>query len=269
MRVARDRFFEPEELEKDIERTVTACGGNADFITIVGDGEPTLSSDIGGLISFCKAHWKMPVAIITNGSLLGYAELRDQLRDADVVSVTVSAGDDATFRKIHRPHGTLIFHDVMDGMAKFRKDFKGRFWAEVMLVTDLNDSPDSLAGIKKTLDSLSPEKIFIATPTRPPTEKWVRPPDPETVLNAADILDGSLEMTFPEVGSFDPGEHEDVGDTILQLCTRHPMMEEQVRELEARFGADVADKMVKDNIVEWKEYMGIRYLLSTEKNKEG
>ena len=261
MRGARDRFFDPEEIEKDIDRTVAACNGNADFITIVGDGEPTLSSDIGRLISFCKAHWKIPVAIITNGSLLGDAKLRDQLRDADVVSVTVSAGDDATFRKIHRPHGALRFHDVMSGMAKFSKDFKGRFWVEVMLVADLNDSPASLKDIKKMLDSLSPEKIFIATPTRPPTETWVRPPGPETVLNAASTLGGSLEMTFPEMGSFDPGEHDDVADTILQLCSRHPMMEKQVRELEARFGVEVADRMAENNIVRWREYMGIRYLL--------
>ncbi|MFO7618176.1 MAG: radical SAM protein [Thermoplasmata archaeon] len=269
MRVKRDRFFDVGEIEKDIERTVSACNGNADFITIVGDGEPTLSADIGELISFCKSHWKIPVAIITNGSLLGDAELRAQLRGADVVSVTVSAGDEETFRKIHRPHGTLIFHDLMDGMVKFRKDFKGKFWAEVMLVAGLNDSGEAIQGIKKQLERLSPDKIFIATPTRPPTEAWARPPDPEAVLNAANILGGSLEMTFPEMGSFDPGEHDDVADTILQLCTRHPMMEKQVRELEARFGADAANGMAKEGIVRWKEYMGIRYLLPVRKFNKG
>jgi hypothetical protein len=97
----------------------------------------------------------------------------------------------------------------------------------------------------------------------------VRPPDPETVLNAANILGGSLEMTFPEMGSFNPGEHDDVADTILQLCSRHPMMEKQVREMEARFGANVADTMVKENIVQWKEYMGIRYLMPTKFDKKG
>jgi hypothetical protein len=76
-------------------------------------------------------------------------------------------------------------------------------------------------------------------------------------------------MTFPEMGSFNPGEHEDVADTILQLCSRHPMMEKQVREMEARFGADVADRMIEDNIVRWKEYMGIRYLLPVMKFNRG
>jgi wyosine [tRNA(Phe)-imidazoG37] synthetase (radical SAM superfamily) len=269
MRVVRERFFDPKEIEKDIEATVSACNGNADFITIVGDGEPTLSMDIGRLVSFCKSRWNIPVAIITNGSLLWDAGLRKDIRDADVVSVTVSAGDDGTFRKTHRPHGNLKFHDVMDGMQKFRKEFGGKFWVEVMLVAGVNDSLDELNGIKKQLDILSPDRIFIATPTRPPTESWVKPPDPETVLNAAGILGGSLEMTFPEMGSFNPGEHEDLGDTILQLCSRHPMMEKQVREMEARFGANAVDTMEEKKIVQWKEYMGIRYLMPTKFDKKG
>jgi hypothetical protein len=89
------------------------------------------------------------------------------------------------------------------------------------------------------------------------------------VLNAASILGGSLEMTFPEMGSFNPGEHEDVADTMLQLCSRHPMMEKQVRELEAKLGVEVADRMAEDNIVQWKEYMGIKYLLPIRKSNKG
>lgn len=266
MGVARERFFDPEKIERDINRTVSACGGNADYITIVGDGEPTLSEDIGRLISFCKANWKIPVAVITNGSLLGDAELRSELGKADVVSVTVSAGDEETFRRMHRPHGALKFGEVMDGMEGFRKEFRGKFWAEVMLVAGVNDSPASLTGIKNALAPLSPDRIFIATPTRPPTETWVRPPDPETVLNAANILGGSLEMTFPEMGNFNPGEHGNLADTILQLCSRHPMMEKQVRELEARFGQQVADGMAEENVVRWREYMGISYLLPVREN---
>ncbi len=267
MRADRHRFFNLEDIENDISSTVTACNGNTDYITIVGDGEPTLSSDIGRLISYCKSHWNIPVAVITNGSLLSDAMLRKELSRADVVSVTVSAGEEEIFRKIHRPHGKLKFRGVMDGMETFRKEFPGKFWAEVMLVAGLNDSRETLLGIKEKLDALSPDRIFIATPTRPPTEFWVKPPDPEAVLDAANILGGSLEMTFPEMGSFNPGEHENVADTILQLCSRHPMMEKQVREMEARFSVDVADRMAGENVVRWKEYLGIRYLLPTGKKR--
>jgi len=269
MRVARCRFFDPELIENDIEKTLSLCNGNADFITLVGDGEPTLSSDIGRIISFCKAQWKIPVAVITNGSLLRDAKLRSQLQKVDVLSVTVSAGDETTFRKIHRPHGKLTFQGIVDGLTQFRKEFEGRLWVEVMLVASVNDSPESLLAIKNNLSPLSPERIFIATPTRPPTEPWVKPPDPEAVLNAASILSGSLEMTFPETGSFNPAERENLADTILQLCSRHPMMEKQVRELEAKSGAEVADKMEEENTVRWKEYMGIRYLVPVINHNNG
>jgi len=262
LRVARDRFFDPARIENDIETAVLACKEKADFITMVGDGEPILSTDIGRLISYCKRRWDIPVGVITNGSLLWDNEVRSQLHEADIVSVTVSAGEESEFRKIHRPHGKLKFQKVMDGMREFRKDFNGKLWAEVMLVAGLNDSDGVLHSIKEQLDSISPDKIFIATPTRPPAESWVRPPGTDSILNAAAILNGSIEMTLPETGNFAiTGDVKHISDTILQLCSRHPMMEHQLREIEGQLDTIFVDGMIADGLVIWKPHMGIRYLV--------
>jgi wyosine [tRNA(Phe)-imidazoG37] synthetase (radical SAM superfamily) len=268
LRIERDRFFDPKAIERDMENAMESCEGNADFITMVGDGEPTLSSDVGRLISYCHKHWAVPVGVITNGSLLWDRKVRTQIHDADIVSVTVSAGGESTFRKVHRPHKSLNFKKAMDGIREFRKDYPGKLWAEVMLVAGLNDSRDSLHSIKAELDSISPDRIFIAAPTRPPTEPWVRPPGTDRILDAADILGGSVEMTLPEAGSFEVAvDREHMPEAILQLCSRHPMMEHQLREIEGRMDMRFVDDMVDANIAEWKPHMGIMYLVPVKTRK--
>ncbi len=56
-----------------------------DFITLSGSGEPTLNSDIGGLIEGIKAMTDVPVAVLTNGTLLTDPDVRAALAGADVV----------------------------------------------------------------------------------------------------------------------------------------------------------------------------------------
>ncbi|MDO9537367.1 MAG: radical SAM protein [Thermoplasmata archaeon] len=265
LRIKRASFFPVEDIISDIEKLVSVQGSNTDFITIVGDGEPTLSQDIGKIISFCKQETSIPVAVITNGSLLWHPDVRHDLMNADVVSITLSAGDVETYQRLHRPHRDLDFESVLDGMIIFSKEFRGELWAEVMMVAGINDSESALHSTKNQLDLISPKKIFIATPTRPPAEDWVKPPESDTVLNAASILGGSLEMTFPEIGDFSVVEGQDHVDTILQLCSRHPMMEKQVRDMEGRFEDKVVDNMVLRGLVEWKTYMGVKYLIPVRK----
>ena len=66
--------------------------GDIDFISFVGSGEPTLHSGIGWLIRQVKAMTSIPVAVITNGTLLYLPEVRADLLPADVVMPTLSAG---------------------------------------------------------------------------------------------------------------------------------------------------------------------------------
>ncbi len=269
MRIKRARFYPVDDIISDIEKLVSVQGANTDFITLVGDGEPTLSQDIGKIISYCKQETSIPVAVITNGSLLWSSDVRHDLMGADVVSITLSAGDIESFQRLHRPHRNLDFDTVIDGMKIFSMQFKGELWAEVMMVAEINDSKNALDLIKNKLNLISPKKISIATPTRPPAKSWVIPPESDVVLNAANVLGGSLEMTFPEIGNFCVGKGYDPIDTVLQLCSRHPMMEKQVRDLEGRFEVEIVDNMVQGRLVEWNTYMDIKYLIPVRKNTKG
>jgi len=100
----RASFFPPEELLSELRETLAAspCGA-IDWITFVGSGEPTLNRDLGSLVRGAKEIYDIPVAVITNGSLLGEAEVKDALLLADAVMPTLDAGSPDLFRRINRP----------------------------------------------------------------------------------------------------------------------------------------------------------------------
>ena len=52
---------------------------------MVGEGEPTLASNLGELVDALKALTDKPVAVITNGALLSDPQVREELCHADMV----------------------------------------------------------------------------------------------------------------------------------------------------------------------------------------
>ena len=108
--------------------------GEIDYISFVGSGEPTLHSDIGWMIRQIKAMTDIPLAVITNGSLLYLPEVRNDLSAADVVMPTVNAGNADLYKRIARPHPEITFARVAEGLISFRQEFLGLLWVETMLI---------------------------------------------------------------------------------------------------------------------------------------
>ena len=105
-----------------------------DYITLSGSGEPTLFWRTGELIDRIKAMTDVPVAVLTNGSLLWCKDVRDQLTNADLVIPSLDAGDQSMFRAVNRPHEDISFERMLDGLIAFRKAFGGQYWLEIMLL---------------------------------------------------------------------------------------------------------------------------------------
>ncbi|HCY00629.1 MAG TPA: radical SAM protein, partial [Bacteroidales bacterium] len=57
-----------------------------DYLTFVANGEPTLDAKIGNTIRLLKS-FNIPIAVITNASLLWDEKVRDDLMEADWVSI--------------------------------------------------------------------------------------------------------------------------------------------------------------------------------------
>jgi wyosine [tRNA(Phe)-imidazoG37] synthetase (radical SAM superfamily) len=209
-----------------------------DWITFVGSGEPTLHSGIGWLIQEAKKMTNIPIAVITNGSLLFLESVREALAEADAVLPSLDAGSPELYKKLNRPHPELSFNRYTQGMVDFRHAFKGDIWLEVMLVKDMNDTQEALEDIAEVIEKIKPDKVHIGLPTRPPAEKWVKPPEEEGLMRAIAILGEVAEVVPPVAGKFDLGGGERVVDAIIAIITRHPMSEDQLDLALADFTAE-------------------------------
>lgn len=202
--------------------------GEIDWVTFVGSGEPTLHSDIGWLLREVRGLTALPIAVITNGSLLYLPELRTELAVADVVMPSLDAGTAVLYRQLNRPHPEATFERLVEGMATFRQMYSGKLWVEVMLVQGLNDTPQALIDLAAVLRHIQPDRVHINLPTRPPCETWVRPSDEEGLMRARAILGEIAEVVHPAEGSFDLSGFSSVVEAIISIITRHPMRQDEL-----------------------------------------
>jgi len=222
----RAEYFPREAMLTEIKETLASHKkGAIDWITFVGSGEPTLHSSLGWLIAEVKKITEIPVAVITNGSLLYLPEVRQELLLADAVMPTLDAGDAKTYRKINRPMGELTFERLVDGIIAFRAEYTGKLWVEIMLIKGVNDTLPALGLLAETLKEIHPDEVHINLPTRPPAEPWVAPPDDEGLLRATAVLGDIAKIVTPIQGEFDLSGYENIADAVVGIVTRHPMRE--------------------------------------------
>lgn len=225
----REQFFPPQEIITEVKNSLDKHQpGEIDWITFVGSGETMLYSGLDILINEIKKFSKLPIAVITNGSLLYLPEVRKELLGADAVLPSLDAGNPNLYKKINRPHPESTFTRLVEGMKQFRKEFTEKLWIEVMLVKGLNDSEGALGEIALLLSEINPDEIHILQPTRPPVETWVEPTDMEGLEGARKILGQTARVIDPYKGYFDLGEEKELLETIVEIITRHPMKENEI-----------------------------------------
>lgn len=243
----RKRYFAPGDILEEVKMALDSHQpGDIDWVTFVGSGEPLLHADIGWMVHQVKRMTSLPVAVITNGSLLYLPEVRGELVAADAVMPSLDAGTAQRYRKINRPHAEVTFQRLVDGLVAFRGEYRGNLWVEVMLVRDLNDSPEALYEIAEVVDKIKPEAVHLNLPTRPPAEAWVQPPGEESLMRAVAILGKSAEVVHPADGEFDLGGSENPIEAILAIITRHPMREEEIERSLSRWSSQEVKGVLAD-----------------------
>jgi wyosine [tRNA(Phe)-imidazoG37] synthetase (radical SAM superfamily) len=202
--------------------------GEADWITFVGSGEPTLHRDMGWMIRQVKACSDLPVAVITNGSLLFLQEVREELSAADAVMPTLDAGNDWLYRLINRAAPRFSFDRLVQGLIQFRKMYSGKLWVETMLVGGMNDTESVLQEIALILESVRPDLVHITLPVRPPAEAGIRPADEMGLERARTILGEVAPVSIPEAAEAQALRVGNLSEIILSIVTRHPMQEKEL-----------------------------------------
>jgi wyosine [tRNA(Phe)-imidazoG37] synthetase (radical SAM superfamily) len=146
-----------------------------DFLTFSGEGEPTLNRDIGRIIRKLKREFSIPVAVITNSTLLTDPQVRRDLYAADLVVPSLDAADQRTLAKVDRSHRDLRLTDIVEGLKLFRRGFRGKVWLEIMLVKDVNDSVEHVVALRKAAWDIGPDRVQLNTVVRPPAESFAKP----------------------------------------------------------------------------------------------
>ena len=199
-----------------------------DYITVSGSGEPTLSSDIGALIRDIKAMTAIPVAVLTNGSLLWREDVRHDLLQADLVAPSLDAGSAGAFQFANRPHTGVFFDRMLDGIIEFRKEFEGQIWLEVFLLGGFTDSDSEVRKLAECAARIKPDKIQLNTVTRPPAEASARAVPLERLEEFAPLFTPNAEVIaeFRELHQREEARADD--KQILDMLRRRPCSLEDI-----------------------------------------
>jgi wyosine [tRNA(Phe)-imidazoG37] synthetase (radical SAM superfamily) len=267
LRDDRREFHGPSEVVGAVTDKVEAArraGTAVDYLTFVPDGEPTLDRGLGTMIRLLRP-LGIPIAVVTNGSLLDREEVRAQLFEADYVSIKVDTVDETRWHQVNRPHGRLRLERVLEGMRAFAASYAGRLVTETMLLAGVNDVEAELRATASFIGRLHPERAYLAAPTRPPAECWVRPPPPASVARAYEVfraLAGRVELLVGYEGDAFTSTG-DPGQDLLSIAAVHPMREQAVGRFLARAGASrrVVDELVRKGDLVRVDYGGHAYFV--------
>ena len=235
LKVAREEFYSTEQIVEETQELIKKVDtekNTINYLTIVPDGEPTLDSNLGKTIKALK-QFNIKIAVITNSSLLDDKKVRNDLLEADWVSVKIDAISEDVWHKIDRPHGSLNFSTILNGVKLFTKEYSNFLAVETMLVKGINDSDDELRKISKFAKILNPDKVYISIPTRPPAEVSVEAPNEERLNMAYQIFtaDGlSVELNTGYEGN-EFSSTGNIGEDVLNITAVHPMRKDAVEDL--------------------------------------
>jgi len=223
----RREWVPMEDVLTELESKLKA---NPDYITLSGSGEPTLFSRVGELIDRIKAMTDVPVAVLTNGSLLWQPEVLRQLLRADLVVPSLDAGDEGTYRAINRPHPEISFERLVDGLIQFRREFRGDYWLEVMLLPENTAQEQQIANLVDCVKRIGPDRVQLNTPTRPPAEPDVRPLSPKRLAELASRFTPTAEVVSDFRGVHGEAEFVTSREEVLAMLRRRPCSLEDIAE---------------------------------------
>ena len=221
--LVRKEYVPAGEILEEVRRFLKEEISAIDHLSLSGSGEPTLNSRIGSIIEEIKAITSIPVAVITNGSLLYEEGVRQDLLQADIVLPSLDAVSREVFDKVNRPLSGFSIDKVIEGLVEFRKVYKGQIWLEILFCKGINDSEEELLKMEKAIERIQPDLIHLNTVVRPPSEKWVVPLDQKEMERIKTFFGEKASI----ISEFDrhPSSilERDIKEEILKILRRRPL----------------------------------------------
>ena len=248
-----------EKIDRSIEKNESI-----DYLTFVSDGEPTLDINLGQQIKLMKS-LGIKIAVISNASLIDHKEIRENLMEADLVSLKIDSVEESTWRSVNHPHRNLNLKSILEGILNFTVHYKGKLITETMLIKDINDDSQNISKVADFLVNVKPNCAYLSLPIRPPADSWVQSPSEEVVNQSYYILKEKLSQVEYLIGyegnafAFTGKVDED----ILSITSVHPMRKDALQDFLKRANADwaIIEELLMQNKLIESEYMGNKFYL--------
>ena len=267
MQCDRSEFYDTKDICREVIKRVAEVKENneiIDYITFVPDGEPTLDVNLGKEIMQLKASG-IKIAVISNGSLMWCEDVRNDLLDSDWVSIKIDTVSEAIWRIVNRPHRSLKLELILEGIQDFSKIYNGELVTETMLIQGINDGLEEADKISDFIANLSPNKTFIAIPTRPPAENWVKPPKESIINQTYQVFTEKIKHVEYLIG-YEGNAFSSTGNIerdLLNITSVHPMRKEAINAMLDKTGSNwhSIEKLIENDVLIETEYLGNKFYM--------
>ena len=220
--IERKEYIPPEKIIVDLKEYLEQKTITPDYITLGGSGEPTLHSRVGVIISEIKKITSVPVAVLTNSSLLYQDTVKENLLLADIILPSLDAVTKPLFEYINRPHPSLQINEIIKSLKDFRKAFAGKIWLEILFCLGVNDSKGEIKALNEAIQEIKPDKIQLNSVDRPPAEDFVFPEPIEKLAEIQNEFGEKAEIIVGQIFDSPIGTILDEKKRILNLLKRRP-----------------------------------------------
>ena len=259
--VARKEYVSCDKILRELEKVLIGLK-TIDYITLSGSGEPTLNSKTGEIIRKIKKMTAIPVAVLTNATLLSNDALKKDLLPADLVVPSLDGATQDVFEKINRPCASLKTEKIIRGMIDFSKVYNGKIWLEIMLVKGINENKNELNALKFAAEKINPDRIQLNTPVRPPSEEWVKTLSASRLIKIKKFFGNKCEIIAEFKRKGKKAYLKDVEEEILTLISRRPVTS---KDISSSLGLHInevikyVEDLEKQKKISSKIYQGKRY----------
>lgn len=224
----RKEFFPLEELLSELRLKLSEMQISPDVITLSGAGEPTLYSRMGELIARAKDISGLPVAVITNSSLMHREDVREELMNADIVLPSLDSAIERSFVRINRPHRDCKLSKIIEGLRLFLNEYRGKVLFEILLVEGYNTSDEDLKALKEVLGTLKVDRIQLNTVARPGTIKELKALSDQELERIREFFGPSCEIVSSSYHSLIGKASKEDAQNIITLLERRPCTLEDI-----------------------------------------
>ncbi len=223
----RREFFPLEEILEELRDSLAEITTPPDVITLSGAGEPTLYSRLGELTETIKKMSGIPVAVITNSSLLFMPEVRDELGRADIVLPSLDSALPGPFSRMNRPHHDITLNRMIEGLGAFLDGYGGKVLFEILFLDGYNTGDEDLDALAAFIRKHRVDSIQLNTAVRPGTESGISALSRGRLESICALFGPGCEIVA-SVGTRASHEEFASADRILSMIERRPCTAEDI-----------------------------------------